>query len=142
LEAAPGIAGEEANIRVTHTHRDKEASPTINRGVLDRVRVERQLTLVKGLNVIEILTANMDARPGDNSETRRVVLHVEFEPDPVRILLQKIEPLSGGTPQRLDGKGEESVTVHSPRIRVTGVVETKGKPQAQWQSAEDKPVEL
>jgi WD40 repeat protein len=141
-EVAPGAVGEYAAVKVSHSHRDKAASPTHNQSANKRMKLEHQLKLVKGLNIIEILALNGGPWSTNLLESRRIVMHVEFEPDPVRIVLWKIEPLKGGVPQRLDVKGHEAVTVHSPRVRITGVVETKGKPKVQWQIEKEKLLDL
>jgi WD40 repeat protein len=142
VEAAPGLAGEKAAVRLSHTVRGKAASPVQTWDAADRIKLSPRLTLAQGLNVIEIVAANKGAPAGDGAESKRLVLHVDFKPDPVQILLREVVPLLDGAPKRLDGKAGETVVVHSPRVRVSGLVVTRGNPQARWQIGKDKPVAL
>jgi WD40 repeat protein len=127
LAAAPGLTGEKLQVRLTHQHKDKEASAAKSWD-LD--------------NTIEIVARHADAPSGDTAETARLILHVTFEPEPVRVILKFIEPLPVGAGERTDLTGGETVTVHSPRVRIAGQVETKGKPVVEWQKDDGKPQPL
>lgn len=142
LEASPGPANEKIDVRLTHLHKNKEASKPQTWNVAQRTTLEPRLTLVRGLNTIEIIAANAAAPAGDTQENARLLLQVDFEPEPVRILLREIMPLPTGAVQPLDGKDGDAVTVHSGRVRVTGVVDTKGDPKAKWRLGANEPTAL
>jgi WD40 repeat protein len=143
MEAAPGSAGEKATVCLTHTVRGKKASQAQSWDASERIKLSPRLTLAQGLNVIEIVATNDGAPEREGGpETKRLVLHVDFKPDPVQILLLEVVPLPDGNPKRLDGKSGETVLVHSPRVRVRGMVVTEGNPLAQWQIGKGKPTAL
>jgi WD40 repeat protein len=141
FEASPGAADEKVEVQLTHGNRSKEVGG--QKWNLDkRTTLDHQLKLVSGLNAVEVVARNAGAPAGASAESTKLLLQVDFQPEPVRISLREVVPLPAGESQRLDGTRGDAVTVNAKRVRVIGVVETKGMPMAEWRRGKEKPSAL
>jgi WD40 repeat protein len=142
LQVAPGPAGEKVEAHLIHHKKNSEDKKT---WTVDKpTSLEHGLVLAAGLNLVEIVAANANAPASDDSERSRLVLRIDFQPEPVRVVLRELVAEGTGTAVRLDTRAGDAVLVHAPRVRLKGIVQTKGKPKAEWRREKDPfvPLEL
>jgi WD40 repeat protein len=137
VKLTPGPAGEKVKVSLTQDGKELKTSTE------DKVAtLERNLELHEGLNLIKLLAANEGAQAGDDSEVARLVLRINFRPEPVRIVLRELVPMGDSTGIRLDAQSGDPIIVHTPRVRLKGIVQAKGKAEAEWQQGKAPPVQL
>lgn len=136
FQAAPGSKGEKAAVRVTHQAKSKKTDKVQEFETPETVTRDVAVKLLPGLNTIEIVADD----PADTSQSARLVVQAVYKPEPVRVLLKEVVPLPGDDGSRIEIAGGGPILVHTPKVRIKGMVKSKGEVAAQWSQGQ-KPLQ-
>jgi WD40 repeat protein len=131
VRPAPGLEAADLVIEVRQTNQGKDVLPVGQRQATPKI--DRELKLLPGENVIEVVARNKGALAGyEDLETARAALVVTYhpkqekKPPPPQITLQSLIPTSGKAVS-LDANAAASVVIHVPRARLEGRIQADAK---------------
>jgi WD40 repeat protein len=138
FQAAPGSKGEKAAVRGTHQAKNNKPDKFLEFETAEITSREATVKLLPGLNTIEIVADDA----ADATRSARLVVQAVYKPEPVRVLLKEVVPLSADDGTRIEIAGGRPILVHTPKVRVRGMVKAKGEVTAQWTQGKAKPQAL
>jgi hypothetical protein len=128
FEVKPGLKEEKAAVRITHQAKNKEAAKLQQFETAEATRREVTVKLLPGLNTIELVAEDA----ADAELSARLVVQAAYKPEPVRVVLQEIVPFPAEEKTQIEIVSGRPVLVHTPKVRVKGVVKAEGKVTATW----------